>query len=50
MELSQLVTLARQYAHETPPQPELLSLPEGAQIASWIDHTLLKPEATAEQI
>ncbi|MCI0521185.1 MAG: deoxyribose-phosphate aldolase [Chloroflexi bacterium] len=27
-----------------------MAQPQGAQIAAWIDHTLLKPDATAEQI
>jgi deoxyribose-phosphate aldolase len=50
MELSQLVTLAQEYEHQLPPAPVPLDIPEGKQIAGWIDHTLLKPEATAAQI
>jgi deoxyribose-phosphate aldolase len=49
-ELSQLVSLAQEYEHQLPPSPLQLNIPEGNQIAGWIDHTLLKPEATAAQI
>jgi len=50
MELSQLVSLAQEYENQLPPAPAQLNLPEGRQIAAWIDHTLLKPEATAAQV
>ncbi len=50
MELSQLVSLAQDYEHQLPPAPAQLAIPEGNKIAGWIDHTLLKPEATAAQI
>ncbi len=50
MELSQLVSLAREYENQLPPSPAQLNIPEGKQIAGVIDHTLLKPEATAVQI
>jgi deoxyribose-phosphate aldolase len=50
MELSQLVALAKDYEHQLPAAPMPLNLPEGKQIAGWIDHTLLKPDATATQI
>jgi len=50
MELAQIIDLAQDYEHQLPPAPAPLSLPAGAQIAGWIDHTLLKPEATAAQI
>jgi deoxyribose-phosphate aldolase len=50
MELSRLVSLAKEYEHELPPSPERRDIPRGRQIAGWIDHTLLKPEATAAQI
>ena len=33
-----------------PPAPVQLNVPVGREIAGWIDHTLLKPEATAAQI
>jgi deoxyribose-phosphate aldolase len=50
MELSQLVSLAQDYEHQLPPAPAPPAIPEGKKIAGWIDHTLLKPEATAVQI
>jgi deoxyribose-phosphate aldolase len=50
MELSQLISLANDYEQHLPPAPAQLSLPVGKEIAGWIDHTLLKAEATAAQI
>jgi len=50
MELTQLISLARDYEHQLPPATVHLSVPAGRKIASWIDHTVLKPEASASQI
>jgi deoxyribose-phosphate aldolase len=50
MELAQIIALAQDYEHQLPPAPAPLSPPVGTQIAGWIDHTLLKPDATAAQI
>ena len=50
MELSQLLSLAQEYEHQLPPAPLPLKVPQGKAIAGWIDHTLLKPEATAAQV
>ncbi len=50
MELPQLLSLAQEYEHQLPPAPLPLKIPQGKAIAAWIDHTLLKPEATAAQI
>src|SRR5512143_4061999 len=50
MELTQLLSLAQDYEHQLPPAPAPLSAPHGKDIAGWIDHTLLKPEATAAQV
>lgn len=50
MELSQLVSLAHDYEHQLPSVPAPLKIPVGKEIAGWIDHTLLKPEATAAQV
>jgi len=47
---SELITLAATYEQELPPAPPTFELPRGAQIANWIDHTLLKPDATTEQV
>ena len=46
----ELIKLADTYERELPPMPELPAPPQGAEIAQWIDHTLLKPEATVHQI
>jgi len=48
--LIDLLALAAQYEKEPPPYPEALVQPVGAELAALIDHTLLKPEATAGQI
>ncbi|MBN1667861.1 MAG: deoxyribose-phosphate aldolase [Anaerolineales bacterium] len=45
-----MIALSRAYARELPPLPELPAEPVGAEIAAWIDHTLLKPEATVFQV
>jgi deoxyribose-phosphate aldolase len=50
MELSQLLSLSQEYEHQLPPAPVPLQVPQGREIGGWIDHTLLKPEATAAQI
>ncbi len=50
MDLSQLIALAQDYEQELPPAPKPASPPAGRQIAACIDHTLLKPDATAAQI
>jgi deoxyribose-phosphate aldolase len=48
--LAEIVALADAYEQELPPVGEPLTIPQGREIAGWIDHTLLKPEATATQI
>lgn len=48
--LNDIISLAEAYLRELPPAPPPLTVPEGPALAGWIDHTLLKPEATAEQI
>jgi len=50
MELSEVISLAQEYEHQLPPAPPPLAIPEGRHIAAWIDHTLLKPEATPAQV
>ena len=49
-ELSRLLSLTQEYEHQLPPATVQVNIPEGVQIAGWIDHTLLKPEATAAQV
>jgi deoxyribose-phosphate aldolase len=48
--IAEILDLASVYEKELPELTILGEFPLGAQIAAWIDHTLLKPEATAEQI
>jgi deoxyribose-phosphate aldolase len=48
--IGELLDLADLYERELPPAAALPMQPTGAQVAVWIDHTLLKPEATAEQV
>jgi deoxyribose-phosphate aldolase len=48
--LKQILKLVDSYEHELPAAPPALTAPCGAEIAAWIDHTLLKPEATAAQV
>ncbi len=50
MDLSQILSLAAEYEQQLPPTPRRMDIPQGSKIASWIDHTLLKPEATDAQI
>ena len=48
--LENSLELADQFQLETPPASAQLTLPIGASLAGWIDHTILKPEATASQV
>jgi len=48
--LNQILALAESYEQELPAAPATQSAPRGAEITSWIDHTLLKSEATASQV
>jgi len=48
--LTEILGAAEAYERELPPPPQALPVPQGAAISSWIDHTLLRPEATADQI
>lgn len=41
---------AKAYEAELPPMPEMPAPPQGTEIAGWIDHTLLKPTATVDDI
>jgi deoxyribose-phosphate aldolase len=49
-DLQEIIQLAGEYEAELPPPSEALSPPQGAEIAGWIDHTLIKPEATPAEI
>ena len=48
--LGEVLLLVDSYEQELPAPPMPLTKPVGAEIAAWIDHTLLKPEATAGQV
>lgn len=48
--LADLLDLVDVYDQELPAPMPVPPRPVGAEIAIWIDHTLLKPEATAEQV
>lgn len=48
--IGEILDLATQYDDQLPAPAPLPALPTGAEVAAWIDHTLLKPEATADQV
>jgi deoxyribose-phosphate aldolase len=48
--LNEIIARADEYLHELPAAPPPLDMPSGAALAGWIDHTLLKPDATIEQV
>ena len=48
--LSKLLKTAAACERKLPELPAALKMPQGASLAGWIDHTLLKPEANAAQI
>mgnify|MGYP001056454456 FL=1 len=48
--IGNLLELAAAFDRELPSAPPALEIPTGEKIAAWIDHTLLKPDATAAQV
>jgi deoxyribose-phosphate aldolase len=48
--IPELLDLANKYDNELPSAPETLSPPESTEISRWIDHTILKPDATVHQV
>ena len=48
--IQEILNLVDSYDRELPAPPTPLAKPVGAEIAGWIDHTLLKPEATGGQV
>lgn len=48
--ISSILDRANAIQQQLPEQPPAPQPPAGAQIAKWIDHTLLKADATAEQV
>ncbi|PWH20281.1 MAG: deoxyribose-phosphate aldolase [Anaerolineae bacterium] len=49
-EIIEILQCAQAYLESLPEAPVPPSLADKPDLAQWIDHTLLKPEATAEQI
>lgn len=49
-QISNLTTLAREYENQLPDLRLPAAHPASRPMAAWIDHTLLKPEATPEQV
>jgi len=50
MNINELLKTAQEYLNEPPPRPETPPAPAGKEIARWIDHTLLKADATLDQV
>jgi deoxyribose-phosphate aldolase len=48
--INRILDQAKEYMLELPPAPTMFKLPSVSEIAGWIDHTLLKPDSTSEQI
>jgi deoxyribose-phosphate aldolase len=48
--ITELLQLAGLYEAKLPDLTGQLQLPSGPELAAWIDHTLLKPEATSDQV
>lgn len=48
--LNEIIARANEYLLELPFAPPPLDMPTGAALAGWIDHTLLKPIASVEQV
>ena len=50
MSLHEILELTAQCETQLPPAGAPAPLPQGTAIAAWIDHTLLKPEASSAQV
>jgi deoxyribose-phosphate aldolase len=48
--IAEMINLTDVLEQKLPEPPAALEAPQGEQLAGWIDHTLLKPEASAAQI
>lgn len=48
--INELLSLTQSYTRELPALPPALPMPAAAELPGWMDHTLLRPEATAEQV
>jgi deoxyribose-phosphate aldolase len=50
LSLDQILSLVDEYEHALPLAPSSFSAPAAADLAGWIDQTLLKPEASSDSI
>ncbi len=50
VDIKTILETAEAFEQKLPPRPLSVPAPQGAELARWIDHTLLKPEATAMQV
>lgn len=50
LRIPEMVNQAKKYLDELPPFPGALAVPQGKEIAGWIDHTNLHPDATSVEI
>ncbi len=48
--LSETLNTIQQYRQSLPPENSPFPVPSASEAAAWIDHTLLKPQATADDI
>jgi deoxyribose-phosphate aldolase len=48
--IPEMVNQAQKFLDELPPSPGALAVPQGREIAGWIDHTNLHPDATSVDI
>jgi len=48
--LDEIPSLVDEYEHALPPAPQSFPAPTGMELAGWIDQTLLKPEATSDEV
>ena len=48
--LEKILALTEEYLQKLPAMPPLTAAPSGAGLAGWIDHTILKPDATVQQV
>lgn len=48
--LDQILLLADEYEAALPSAPQISPTPTGVALAGWIDHTLLKPEASSSEV
>jgi len=48
--IPELIRLSKSYQEKLPTAATKFSPPQGTEIARWIDHTILKPEATVHQV